>query len=203
MLVYASGQCMEQRSCGCSQLWHSAPPGMAVGCCELRLRSTPRYRLVFPTPGRGLPYGSGLGLSRCLGPGECLHSFIQRRSDKKFYDFNKISYFINTLRQNWSANTLYIYPFICMTVSHSPIGCPIGMQHSVQPPHLYVPSMFSAWSCCHIRWHQHRPPSLTPCPRSSYVLHPLLTCLFSMGCYSLLGDSLRVYMTISYLSISD
>ena len=79
MLVYASGQCMEQRSCGCSQLWHSAPPGMAVGCCELRLRSTPRYRLVcicFPTPGRGLPYGSGLGLSRCLGPGECLHSFI-------------------------------------------------------------------------------------------------------------------------------
>ena len=37
------------------------------------------YRLVcicFPTPGRGLPYGSGLGLSRCLGPGECLHSFI-------------------------------------------------------------------------------------------------------------------------------
>ena len=79
MLVYASGQCMEQRSCGCSQLWHSAPPGMALGCCELRLRSTPRYRLVcicFPTPGRGLPYGSGLGLSRCLGPGECLHSFI-------------------------------------------------------------------------------------------------------------------------------
>ena len=83
MLVYASGQCMEQRSCGCSQLWHSAPPGMAVGCCELRLRSTPRYRLVcicFPTPGRGLPYGSGLGLSRCLGPGECLHSFIQPQS---------------------------------------------------------------------------------------------------------------------------
>ena len=70
---------MEQRSCGCSHLWHSAPPGMAVGCCELRLRSTPRYRLVcncFPDPGRGLPYGSGLGLSRCLGPGECLHSFI-------------------------------------------------------------------------------------------------------------------------------
>ena len=33
--------------------------GMAVGCCELRLRSTPRYWLVcicFPTPGRGLPY---------------------------------------------------------------------------------------------------------------------------------------------------
>ena len=80
MLVYASGQCMEQRSCGCSQLWHSAPPGMAVGCCELRLKSTPRYRLeciCFPTPGRSLPYGSGLGLSRCLGPGECLHSFIQ------------------------------------------------------------------------------------------------------------------------------
>ena len=50
-----------------------------VGCCELRLRSTPRYRLVcicFPPPGRGLPYGSGLGLSRCQGPGECLHSFI-------------------------------------------------------------------------------------------------------------------------------
>ena len=39
----------------------------------------PWYRLVcicFPTPGRGLPYGSGLVLSRCLGPGECLHSFI-------------------------------------------------------------------------------------------------------------------------------
>ena len=74
-----SGQCMEQWSCGCSQLWHSAPPGMAVGCSELRLRSTPWYRLVcicFPTHGRGLPYGSGLGLSRCLGPGECLHSFI-------------------------------------------------------------------------------------------------------------------------------
>ena len=33
--------------------------------------------ICFPTPGRGLPYGSGLGLSRCLGPGECLHSFIQ------------------------------------------------------------------------------------------------------------------------------
>ena len=50
---------------------------LAVGCCELRLRSTPWYRLVcicFPTPGRGLPYGSCLGLSRCLGPGECLHS---------------------------------------------------------------------------------------------------------------------------------
>ena len=32
--------------------------------------------ICIPTPGRGLPYGSGLGLSRCLGPGECLHSFI-------------------------------------------------------------------------------------------------------------------------------
>ena len=31
MLVYASGQCKEQRSCGCSQLWHSALPGMVVG----------------------------------------------------------------------------------------------------------------------------------------------------------------------------
>ena len=53
MLAYAFGQWMEQRSCGCSQLWHSAPPGMAVGCGELRLRSTPRYRLVcncFPDP---------------------------------------------------------------------------------------------------------------------------------------------------------
>ena len=30
-------------------------------------------------PGRGLPYGSGLGLSRCLGPGECLHSFIHQQ----------------------------------------------------------------------------------------------------------------------------
>ena len=28
------------------------------------------------TPGRGLPYGSGLGLSKCLGPDECMHSFI-------------------------------------------------------------------------------------------------------------------------------
>ena len=26
---------------------------------------------------RDLPYGSGLGLSRCLGPGECLHSFYR------------------------------------------------------------------------------------------------------------------------------
>ena len=33
------------------------------------------YLLVAVSPGRGLPYGSGLGLSRCLGPGECLHSF--------------------------------------------------------------------------------------------------------------------------------
>ena len=66
MLVYASGQCMEQRSCGCSQLWHSAPPGMAVGCCELRLRSTPLHRLVcncFPDPGGGLPIRI---LPRCL-----------------------------------------------------------------------------------------------------------------------------------------
>ena len=31
MLVYASGQCMEQRSCACLQWWHSAPPGMVVG----------------------------------------------------------------------------------------------------------------------------------------------------------------------------
>ena len=57
------------------QFWHS--------CCELRLRSTPRYRLVcicFPTPVRGLPYGSGLVLSRCLGPGECLHSFTDRQA---------------------------------------------------------------------------------------------------------------------------
>ena len=29
---------------------------------------------------RGLPNGSGLGLSRCLGPGECLHSFIHSSS---------------------------------------------------------------------------------------------------------------------------
>ena len=35
--------------------------------------------ICFPTPGRGLPYGSGLGLSRCLGPGECLHSFIHNK----------------------------------------------------------------------------------------------------------------------------
>ena len=34
------------------------------------------WHVCFPTPGRDLPYGSGLGLSRCLGPGECLHSFI-------------------------------------------------------------------------------------------------------------------------------
>ena len=32
MLVYASGQHgATERSCGCSQWWHSAPPGMAVG----------------------------------------------------------------------------------------------------------------------------------------------------------------------------
>ena len=62
---------------------------LAVGCCELRLRSTPRYRLVcicFPPPGRGLPYGSGLGLSRCLGPGECLHSFIHIVSSHIYSD---------------------------------------------------------------------------------------------------------------------
>ena len=39
-----------------------------------------RLQLLFDlhntvTPGRCLPYGSRLGLSRCLGPGECLHSF--------------------------------------------------------------------------------------------------------------------------------
>ena len=59
-----------------------------IMCCELRLRSTPRYRLVcicFPTPGRGLTHGSGLGLSRCLGPGECLHSFIQYCITLLFY----------------------------------------------------------------------------------------------------------------------
>ena len=57
-LPAATQQCMEQRSCGCSQLRHSAPPGMAVGCCELWLSSTPRYRLVcncFPDPDGGLP----------------------------------------------------------------------------------------------------------------------------------------------------
>ena len=43
---------------------HSKPQPVCVCIC-------------FPPPGRGLPYGSGLGLSRCLGPGECLHSFIQ------------------------------------------------------------------------------------------------------------------------------
>ena len=31
VLVYASAQCIEQWSCRCSQLWHSAPPRMAVG----------------------------------------------------------------------------------------------------------------------------------------------------------------------------
>ena len=31
MLVYASGQCIEQRSSGCSQMRHSAPPRIAVG----------------------------------------------------------------------------------------------------------------------------------------------------------------------------
>ena len=49
----------------------------------------PLLRLVcicFPTPGRGLPYGSGLGLSRCLGPGECLHSFIHYH----YYSFYRI-----------------------------------------------------------------------------------------------------------------
>ena len=45
VIMLADHGCTEQRSCGCSQ-WHSALPGMAVGCCELRLRSTPRYRLV-------------------------------------------------------------------------------------------------------------------------------------------------------------
>ena len=33
-----------------------------------------------------MPYGSGLGLSRCLGPGECLHSFIHSRRGKTIND---------------------------------------------------------------------------------------------------------------------
>ena len=37
------------------------------------------------TPGRGLPYGSGLGLSRCLGPGECLHSFTPKGTPLRYY----------------------------------------------------------------------------------------------------------------------
>ena len=40
--------------CGRSQLWHSAPPGMAVGCCELRLLPSlslfPSLSSLFPTP---------------------------------------------------------------------------------------------------------------------------------------------------------
>ena len=36
-----------------------------------------QYLFLYKETCRGLPYGSGLGLSRCLGPGECLHSFIQ------------------------------------------------------------------------------------------------------------------------------
>ena len=32
--------------------------------------------LIIPTPYSYSYSGSGLGLSRCLGPGECLHSFI-------------------------------------------------------------------------------------------------------------------------------
>ena len=36
----------------------------------------PLMMIIMITPGRGLPYGSGLGLSRCLGPGECLHSIM-------------------------------------------------------------------------------------------------------------------------------
>ena len=77
--MWGGGGCHFGDNCELERSSGMQPPGMAVGCCELRLRSTPRYRLVcicFPTPGRGLPYGSGLGLSRCLGPGECLHSFI-------------------------------------------------------------------------------------------------------------------------------
>ena len=34
--------------------------------------SVPAGFLLFPDLGGGLPSGSGLGLSRCLGPGECL-----------------------------------------------------------------------------------------------------------------------------------
>ena len=82
--------------------WHSGDAGVRLwevhGATELRvftvvafnaawngggvLRATaeintsvPAGVYLFPTPGRGLPYGCGLGLSRCLGP-ECLHSFI-------------------------------------------------------------------------------------------------------------------------------
>ena len=40
--------------------------------------------ICFPTPGRGLPYGSGLGLSRCLGPGECLHSLIHNHNNSRY-----------------------------------------------------------------------------------------------------------------------
>ena len=59
MLVYASGQCIETRSCRCSQ-WRGILHRLEwrFGGCELRLRSAPRYRLFcdwFPAPGEGLP----------------------------------------------------------------------------------------------------------------------------------------------------
>ena len=37
----------------CLQLWHSAPPGMAVGCCELHLVTVSQT----PAGGGGLPVG--------------------------------------------------------------------------------------------------------------------------------------------------
>ena len=49
---------------------------LLLDCVVLLLLLFFHIYYYFNTPGRGLPYGSGLGLSRCLGPGECLHSFI-------------------------------------------------------------------------------------------------------------------------------
>ena len=133
---------MEQRSCGCSQLWHSAPPGMAVGCCELWLRSTPRYRLVcicFPTPGRGLPYGSGLGLSRCLGPGECLHSFIHKEDNVFLILTNFTAIIINTIitMPFASSNVFHVKVINVNSPGSNPKSDHIN-SHIIINPHTYV-----------------------------------------------------------------
>ena len=57
----------------------------------------------FPTPGRGLPYGSGLGLSRCLGPGECLHSFIHTDTIYTIY----YTIYMQSVHYHILSNTLY------------------------------------------------------------------------------------------------
>ena len=50
------------------------------------------YVYLFPNPRQRFAFGSGLGLSRCLGPGECLHS----SSVLKFCTFKLLSSLMNS-----------------------------------------------------------------------------------------------------------